>query len=41
VVERVPIEIPPNPINVEYLATKKGKMGHVLSSLESVKAGRK
>ena len=31
VVERVPIEVPPNDANVKYLRTKKKKMGHILS----------
>ena len=30
VVERVPIEIPANPENARYLATKKDQMGHML-----------
>ncbi len=30
VVERVPIEIPPNPYNRGYLACKKSKLGHLL-----------
>jgi len=30
VVERVPIEIPPNEINKKYLQTKKEKLGHIL-----------
>ncbi len=30
VVERIPIEIPPNKINKEYLITKKSKLGHIL-----------
>jgi len=30
VVERVPIEVPPNPENYRYLATKRHKLGHLL-----------
>jgi 3,4-dihydroxy 2-butanone 4-phosphate synthase/GTP cyclohydrolase II len=30
VVERVPIEIPPNEMNKKYLQTKKEKLGHIL-----------
>ncbi len=35
VVERVPIEVTPNPHNVRYLATKRDKMGHMFGSNES------
>ena len=31
VVERVPVIAPPNPYNVEYLATKREKMGHLFA----------
>ncbi len=31
VVERVPIEIPPNELNRSYLATKRDRMGHLLA----------
>jgi 3,4-dihydroxy 2-butanone 4-phosphate synthase/GTP cyclohydrolase II len=29
VVERIPLEITPNPLNLEYLRTKREKMGHL------------
>ena len=31
IVERVPIEIPPNEVNMQYLQTKQKKMGHFLN----------
>ncbi len=31
VVERVPIEIPPNAVNARYLDAKRSKMGHILN----------
>jgi 3,4-dihydroxy 2-butanone 4-phosphate synthase/GTP cyclohydrolase II len=33
IVERIPIELPPSEDNVEYLRTKKKKMGHLLESV--------
>ncbi|MCK4590348.1 MAG: GTP cyclohydrolase II, partial [Candidatus Latescibacteria bacterium] len=30
IVERVPIQIVPNKINIEYLKTKRDKLGHIL-----------
>ena len=35
IVKRIPIEIQPNEINLKYLKTKKGKMGHLLKNLNS------
>jgi 3,4-dihydroxy 2-butanone 4-phosphate synthase/GTP cyclohydrolase II len=35
IVERVPIEIPPNPKNIRYLSCKRDKMGHILESIRS------
>jgi GTP cyclohydrolase II len=31
VVERVPLEVPPNPVNLDYLRTKADRMGHLLA----------
>jgi 3,4-dihydroxy 2-butanone 4-phosphate synthase/GTP cyclohydrolase II len=33
VVERIPIEIPPNEENTRYLDTKREKMGHLFSKI--------
>lgn len=33
VTERVPLEVPPNDCNIEYLSTKCTKMGHILSCI--------
>jgi 3,4-dihydroxy 2-butanone 4-phosphate synthase/GTP cyclohydrolase II len=33
VVERVPIEVCPNPNNVGYLAAKRAKLGHLLENI--------
>ncbi|MEJ2105185.1 MAG: bifunctional 3,4-dihydroxy-2-butanone-4-phosphate synthase/GTP cyclohydrolase II [Ignavibacteriaceae bacterium] len=30
IVERIPLEIPPNPINEKYLRTKRDRLGHLL-----------
>jgi 3,4-dihydroxy 2-butanone 4-phosphate synthase/GTP cyclohydrolase II len=34
IVERVPIQIPPNENNARYLKTKKDKLGHILDEME-------
>ena len=34
VVERVKIEIPPNKVNKKYLATKRDKLGHLLTLID-------
>ena len=36
IVERLPIRVPPNPYNRDYLRTKQEKLGHWLSDLEAV-----
>ncbi|HEY5040195.1 MAG TPA: bifunctional 3,4-dihydroxy-2-butanone-4-phosphate synthase/GTP cyclohydrolase II, partial [bacterium] len=37
VVERVPIEIPPNSVNAKYLDTKRLKLGHFLNKKNETK----
>ena len=34
IVERVPIQVPPNECNIKYLKTKKDKLGHLLDAME-------
>jgi 3,4-dihydroxy 2-butanone 4-phosphate synthase / GTP cyclohydrolase II len=36
ITERVPIESVPNPENIEYLRTKRERMGHLLEGLDDV-----
>ena len=36
IVERVPLEVPPNPQNIGYLRTKRERMGHLLEGLDDV-----
>lgn len=38
VTERVPLEIPPNECNIQYLTTKCAKMGHLISCIEGREA---
>ena len=37
ITERVPLEIPPNECNIDYLSTKCTKMGHILSCIQERK----
>lgn len=37
IVENVPLVIPPNPYNINYLSAKKNKMGHQLPSFDTLK----
>lgn len=39
IIERVPIEIPPNEKNYSYLKTKSEKLGHILSHFQQCVAG--
>jgi 3,4-dihydroxy 2-butanone 4-phosphate synthase/GTP cyclohydrolase II len=41
IVERVPIEIPPNPMNKRYLKTKKEKLGHIFTAAEPISTKEK
>ena len=34
VVDRIPLETSPNEYNARYLATKRGKLGHLLSEID-------
>ncbi|HEY5103749.1 MAG TPA: bifunctional 3,4-dihydroxy-2-butanone-4-phosphate synthase/GTP cyclohydrolase II [Acidimicrobiales bacterium] len=36
IVERVPLESRPNPFNIEYLRTKRERMGHLLEGLDDI-----
>lgn len=40
IVERVPLEAEPNPENINYLRTKRERMGHLLEGLEPALDGR-
>ena len=34
IVERVPLQLAPNPENIAYLRTKRERMGHLLEGLD-------
>ena len=36
IVERVPLESSPTPFNIDYLRTKRERMGHLLEGLDDV-----
>jgi len=36
IVERIPIEIPPNEVNQNYLKTKRERLGHLLNNKETI-----
>jgi 3,4-dihydroxy 2-butanone 4-phosphate synthase/GTP cyclohydrolase II len=36
IVDRIPLEVPPNPHNIDYLRTKRERMGHILEGLDDV-----
>ena len=40
VVERVPLEAPPNPVSLPYLRTKRRRMGHLLAADEDLPSAR-
>ena len=39
-VERVPLETEPNPENIDYLRTKRERMGHLIGGLDDAEAAR-
>ena len=39
IVDRIPIEVEPNPYNLRYLQTKREKMGHILDGLVTSEGG--
>ena len=34
IIERIPLEIVPNKVNLRYMKTKKEKMGHILTNIK-------